>query len=277
VPVLIIDDNATNRRVLAEAVARWGLKASLATNAQDAIGMVQSAARAGAPFRLLLCDVQMPDMDGFALAERILSDPLLSTTRIILLTSGGQRGDGARCRELGVAGYLTKPVRQTELWATMTGVLGYGAAGQQQIAPITRHSVREHRAGLRILVAEDNAVNQQLVRRLLEKQDHAVVMVNNGREAIKATERQDFDLVLMDVQMPEMDGLEATAAIRNSESATGKHQQIVAMTAHAMSGDRERCLAAGMDGYLSKPIRAGELSEIVSTLQMEIGSSPERP
>ncbi len=276
VSVLIVDDNATNRRVLANAVTRWGLKASLAASAQDAILMVQSAASAGSPFALMLCDVHMPDMDGFELAERVLRDPILSAVKIILLTSGGQRGDGARCRELGVAAYLTKPVGQAELWAAMTEILEPRAVGQQQDAPFTRHSLREHRAALRILVAEDNAVNQQLVRRLLEKQNHAVVIVNNGREAVMATEGQSFDLLLMDVQMPEMDGLQATAAIRRAENETGKHQRIVAMTAHAMNGDRERCLAAGMDGYVSKPIRARELTEIISSLQVELCASPER-
>ncbi|MBZ5578814.1 MAG: response regulator [Acidobacteriia bacterium] len=277
VSVLIVDDNATNRRVLADTLTRWGVKASLAASAQDAILMVQSAASAGSPFTLMLSDVHMPDMDGFALAERVLRDPLLSVVKIVLLTSGGQRGDGARCRELGVAAYLTKPVGQAELRAVITEITGHGAVGQPQLEPITRHSLREHREGLRILVAEDNTVNQQLVRRLLEKQDHTVVMVNNGREAVLATERQTFDLVLMDVQMPEMDGMEATATIRATESATGKHQRIVAMTAHAMTGDRERCLAAGMDGYLSKPLRARELTEIISNLRLELCSSPERP
>ena len=277
VPVLIVDDNATNRRVLANAVTRWGAKASLAASAQDAILMAQSAASAGSPFTLMLCDVHMPDMDGFALAERVLRDPTLSAAKIILLTSGGQRGDGARCRELGVAGYLTKPVRQAELWSAVTGIMGHGAVGQQQVAPITRHSLREHRTGLRILVAEDNAVNQLLVRRLLEREDHAVVIVNNGRDAVMATGQQDFDLVLMDVQMPEMDGLEATATIRRAENATGKRHRIVAMTAHAMNGDRERCLAAGMDGYLSKPVRPIELTEIISSVRAKLCASPERP
>jgi len=144
------------------------------------------------------------------------------------------------------------------------------------IAPITRDSAPEHRAGLHILVAEDNAVNQQLVRRLLEKHDHAVTIVNNGQEAVRAIEQETFDLVLMDVQMPEMDGLEATTTIRKLENGTGKHQRIVAMTAHAMTGDRERCLAGGMDGYLSKPIRPHELIELTARLQAELGASLER-
>jgi signal transduction histidine kinase/CheY-like chemotaxis protein len=268
--VLIVDDNATNRRVLAESVTRSGLKASLASNAHDAILMLRSAAAGGAPFPLMLCDVDMPDADGFTLAERVLHDPILSDVKIVLLISGGLRGDGARCRELGVAAYLTKPARRSELLAAMTGVLGHAPAGQQQTAPITRHSLRERCAGLRILVAEDNAVNRQLAQRLLEKQGHDVHIVNNGLEAVRAVEQQDFDLVLMDVQMPELDGLEATAAIRRSEKATGRHQQIVAMTAHAMNGDRERCLDAGMDGYLSKPIRARELTQVINSLQLAL-------
>ena len=274
VPVLIVDDNATNRRVLADIVSAWGLRASLAADAQDAVLMLQSAARAGSPFPLMLSDAHMPGMDGFALAALVQRDLTLSGLKIILLTSGGQRGDGALCRELSIAGYLTKPIRHRELRDAIARVLCREANGQLGCPPVTRHSLREERPGLRILVAEDNSVNQQLARRLLEKQGHSVVICQNGQEAVRAVEQEEFDVVLMDVQMPEMDGLEATAAIRLAERATGRHQRIVAMTAHAMSGDRERCLAAGMDGYVSKPIRADELMEVVTG--PGVGSPPEK-
>jgi signal transduction histidine kinase/CheY-like chemotaxis protein len=272
VPVLIVDDNATNRHALADVVSRWGLRASLAADARDAVLMLQSAARAGSSFPLMLCDAHMPGMDGFALAALAQGDPQLSGVKIILLTSGGQRGDGALCRELSVAGYLSKPVRHRELREAIARVLRREGNGRQDGPPITRHSLREKRSGLHILVAEDNSVNQQLARRLLENQGHSVVICQNGREAVRAVQQEEFDVVLMDVQMPEMDGLEATEAIRMAERATGRRQRIVAMTAHAMSGDRERCLAAGMDGYVSKPIRADELMEVVTG--PGVGSTP---
>jgi CheY-like chemotaxis protein len=275
VPVLIVDDNATSGHALADVAAGWGLRASLAAGAQDAVLMLQSAARGGSSFPLMLCDAHMPGMDGFALAALVQRDPELSGVKIILLTSGGHRGDGALCRELSVAGYLTKPVRRRELREAIARVLCQEENGRQDRPPITQHSLREERSALRILVAEDNSVNQQLARRLLQGQGHDVVICQNGREAVRAVEREQFDVVLMDVQMPEMDGLEATAAIRMAERATGGRQRIVAMTAHAMSGDRERCLAAGMDGYVSKPIRADELMEVLSG--PGVGPTPGNP
>jgi CheY-like chemotaxis protein len=214
----------------------------------------------------------MPEMDGFALSERILRQPELSC-RIILLTSGGQRGDAARCRELGIAGYLTKPVRQGELQTAIARAVGHESGFRRDSELITRHSLQEHRAGLRILVAEDNAVNQHLVRRLLEKCRHTVRFVDNGVEAVQAAGEEDFDLILMDVQMPEMDGLEATARIRQAEKETGTRRRIYAMTAHAMSGDRELCLAAGMDGYLSKPIRTSEFAQVLAAVEAEVARS----
>ena len=273
VPVLIVDDNATSRRVLADTVTRWGMRPSLAANAHDAILALQTAANAGTPFPLVLCDVNMPDMDGCEFSERVLRDPGLRL-RIILLTSGGQSGEAVRCRELGFSGYLTKPVRQAELSAAIARALGRETTSQKQTELIKRHSTREHGAGLRILVAEDNAVNQHLLRRLLDKGGHRVVVVDNGEGALRAVEREGFDLVLMDVQMPQMDGLEATARIRQAEKATGAHRRIFALTANAMTGAREQCLAAGMDGYLSKPIRPNELAEIVAAVEAEVASSP---
>jgi two-component system sensor histidine kinase/response regulator len=270
IPVLIVDDNPTNRRVLADFVTGWGMRASIAASARDALEMLRSTASAGCPFPLILSDVHMPDMDGFALAEQVQRDERLAAMKVILLTSGGQRGDGTRCRDLGVAGYLTKPVRRSDLRAAIAAVLQPASADHPPDAPVTRHSLRENRSKLRVLVAEDNAVNQRLARRLIEKEGHTSVVVDNGLQALRALERQRFDLVMMDVQMPEMDGFEATAAIRKLEKATGGHQRIVAMTAFAMKGDRERCLESGMDGYLSKPIHVDELKETLARLESEI-------
>jgi two-component system sensor histidine kinase/response regulator len=209
--------------------------------------------------------MHMPKMDGFTLIERIRQTPELTAATIMMLTSAGHRGDAMRCHELGVAAYLLKPIRQSELREAIAKALG--SAGETGAIPlITRFSLQDERdpAGvLRVLLVEDNAVNQRLVTRLLEKRGHRVAIAGNGREALLVLEKERFDLVLMDLQMPEMDGFEATTAIRKKEKGTDIHQEIIALTAHAMAGDRERCLAAGMDGYLSKPIRPQELDTLL--------------
>jgi two-component system, sensor histidine kinase and response regulator len=226
---------------------------------------LSEARAAGQPFSLILTDMHMPKMDGFTLVEHIRKRPEVATATIMMLTSAGHRGDAARCRELGVAGYLLKPIRQSELREAIARVLG--AHTQNGAIPlITRFSLHDGRdpaTSLHVLLAEDNAVNQRLVVRLLEKRGHHVVVAGNGAEALTAMEKQEFDLVFMDVQMPEMDGLEATAAIREKEQTSGKHQPIIALTAHAMKGDREKCIAGGMDGYLTKPIRPQELDDVL--------------
>jgi two-component system sensor histidine kinase/response regulator len=212
-----------------------------------------------------LTDMHMPKMDGFTLVEQIRKRPELATATIMMLTSAGHRGDAARCQELGVAAYLLKPIRQSELREAIARVLGANAQNGA-IPLITRYSLhdgREPSATLRVLLAEDNAVNQRLAVRLLEKRGHHVTVVGNGAEAIAVMDNHDFDLVFMDVQMPEMDGLEATAVIRGKEKITGKHQPIIALTAHAMKGDREKCISGGMDGYLTKPIRPQELDDVL--------------
>jgi CheY-like chemotaxis protein len=262
VAVLVVDDNDANRRVLDATAARWGMKTTTARSATEALDLLHSAAASGSPFPLVLCDVHMPGKDGFYLAEQFSAD---RETKIILLTSAGQRGDSARCRELGIAGYLTKPVRQSELHAAIVAVLG---ARGKETTTVTRHSVREDRAqGQRILIAEDNVVNQQVIRRLVERQGHTAIVVDTGTKAIAALDEGEFDAVLMDVQMPEMDGFEATAEIRRREQLNGKRHTIIAMTAHAMSGDRERCLSAGMDDYLSKPIGLAQLNAALNRSQ----------
>ena len=224
-----------------------------------------SARESGAPYRLVLTDMHMPDMDGFTLVERIRQDPRLATATIMMLTSAGHRGDGERCKTWGVAAYLLKPVRQSELREAITRVLGARELAGA-IPLITRYSLQDSRDPadvLSVLLAEDNLVNQRLATRLLEKRGHRVTLAANGREALAALEKQAHDLVLMDVQMPEMDGLEATAMLRQGEKGSERHQPVIALTAHAMKGDQERCLAAGMDGYLTKPIRPQELDEIL--------------
>jgi signal transduction histidine kinase/DNA-binding response OmpR family regulator len=265
VKVLVVDDNRTNRRILEGMLRRWAMRSTCVEHGEDALAQLTGAREAGEPYGLILTDMHMPKMDGFTLIERIRQRPELSTATIMMLTSAGHRGDAARCQELGVAAYLLKPIRQSELREAVARVLG--AREQDGAIPlITRFSLqdaREPSAFLRVLLAEDNLVNQRLAVRLLEKRGHRVVVAGNGREALQALEKDSFDLVFMDVQMPEMDGLEATAAIRERETRSGLHQPIIALTAHAMKGDREKCLAGGMDGYLTKPIRPQELDDIL--------------
>jgi CheY-like chemotaxis protein len=228
--------------------------------------VLQEAARGGAGFGLLLVDAHMPDMDGFTLVQRIRQQLDVSKMTIMMITSAGQRGDAARCRELGIAAYLIKPIVQSQLFDAILDILSTKDQQAQQAPLVTRHSLREACPNLRVLLAEDNVVNQVLATRLLEKHGHSVVVASNGREALEELEKQKFDLVVMDVSMPEMDGFEATAAIREKEGVTGAHIPIIAMTAHAMKGDRERCLAAGMDAYISKPIQPSELYRAIKTV-----------
>jgi CheY-like chemotaxis protein len=208
----------------------------------------------------------MPDMDGFALAEAIKEDAAIATTPVIMLTSAGRPGDAARCRALRVAAYLTKPIKRSDLRAAILLALSGASTEQDRPALVTRHSLREARQSGRILLVEDNNINQLIAKRLLEKRGHQVVVVNNGHAALAALDDLTpaaFDCVLMDVQMPEMDGFECTALIREREQRTGCRLPIIAMTAHAMKGDEARCLAAGMDGYLSKPIQPDILLELI--------------
>jgi len=259
VSVLVVDDNLTNRRIVEGALIEAGMKSTAAANGWEALGALEDAHRAGRPFALVLIDAQMPQMDGFTLVEQIRGRKEWAVPTMMMLSSAGRRGDAARCRELGVAAYVTKPIVAEELLEAVRNVMRTRPQASAPTALVTRHSLREAATGLRILLAEDNVVNQQLAVRLLEKRGYQVMVTGNGREALNALAEGDFDLVLMDVQMPEMGGLEATAAIRLQEEATGWHIPIIALTAHAMKGDEERCLAAGMDAYLAKPVKANEL------------------
>ncbi len=265
-PVLVVDDNATNRRVLEGMLIGWRMIPTLVANSSEALAAVRFAQQSGRPFGLVLTDAQMPETDGFTLCERIRKDPAIAGATILMLTSAGQPGDAARCRDLGIAAYLTKPIKRSELRGAILLALGIQSADATRPAVVTRHSLRETRPTGRVLLIEDNLVNQFLARRLLEKRGHTVTVANNGREALAILEKEaftGFGCVLMDVQMPEMDGFECTAIIRRREQGTRSHLPIVAMTAHAMKGDEQRCLTAGMDGYLSKPIQADELFDIV--------------
>jgi two-component system, sensor histidine kinase and response regulator len=267
ISVLVVDDNATNRRILDEILTNWGMRPTLVDSGRAAIQALERAMKSGNRFELVLLDFQMPEMDGFQVAEQIKGHPELSATTIMMLSSVGERGDGQKCRDLGVAAYLTKPVRQSVLLDAVLLILARSAAGPVDTPDlITRHTLREEQRSLRILLAEDNQVNQVVATRILEKRGHTIVVVGNGREALAAFDRETFDLILMDVQMPEMDGREATIAIRERERVKGGHIPIIAVTASAMKGDRDRCFECGMDGYITKPIKYEILIEEVERI-----------
>jgi two-component system sensor histidine kinase/response regulator len=269
-PVLVVDDNFINRRILEELLRGWQMEPTLADGALAGQSHLHAAMTAGAPFPLLLVDAVMPDVDGFAFVEQIKRDTQTVQPAIIMLTSAGRRGDSVRCRELGIAAYLTKPVGQSELLNAIIQVLAAKPIVVTQTPLITLHSIREQKGGLHILLAEDNRVNQAVVRGVLGKRGHRIEIANDGREALEKIKNGSFDLVLMDVQMPVVDGFEATGLLREMEKTTGGHIHIIAMTAHALKGDRERCLAAGMDGYISKPFQIEDfLKEIESVPQLQ--------
>ena len=255
--VLIVDDNATNRRILHELLAGDGMVVGEAGGATEALDALRRAER---PYEFAIIDAQMPGTDGFGLAAAVQADPRLAVTRLVMLTSAGQRGDGERCRQLGIRGYLNKPIARSDLLEVLALLLAppvAPAAPTPGPEVITRHTIAESRRTLRILLAEDNPVNQQVAATMLRKRGHVVDIVADGRQAVDAVRARGYDILLMDVQMPEMDGLAATRAIR--EGPHGRDVPIVALTAHALAGDRERCLAAGMNGYLTKPFKAHDL------------------
>jgi CheY-like chemotaxis protein len=272
VTVLVVDDNVNSSRVLADTLARWGALPVIATTHPEAILKIEHHAKNGTPFRVILWDAHLPESDASRLPDWTFAGPD-SKPAWILLRSGGQRIN-SRCREFAAARRLTKPFRQAELLAAVMEALGLAqSAGQPAGARSTQLQRQSESAKLRILVAEDNAVNQALIRRLLEKWDHTVRIAGNGEEAVSAAEHEQFDLILMDVQMPKMDGIEATVRLRKSESVTGVRRRIYAMTAHAMPGDREECLKAGMDGYVSKPIRTPELQAVLNTVEADVSAA----
>ena len=251
-PVLVVDDNQTNREILEEMIENWRMKPTAAENGRAALEKLKRAHAGGEPFRLVLLDGHMPAPDGFEVAARIKQDPNLRGAAVILLTSAGLE-DASRAKAVGAGAALTKPVKQSELWDAIANALHLRGRQPANKSAATQRR-RTARQKLRILVAEDNPVNQDLAMHLLQRRGHSVILAENGRQALSAVERHKFDLVLMDVQMPEMGGFEATQAIREKEKSTGGHLPIIAMTAHAMQGDRQKCLDAGMDGYLTKPL-----------------------
>lgn len=263
-PVLVVDDNATNRKVLEDMIRGWGMTPTLAADGQQALDMLERRKRDESPFSVVLLDAQMPKYDGFSIAERIGRDSRYAGPIVIMLTSAGLRGDAARCRELGIKAYLHKPVRQSDLLEAIRMALGAQNQAKSDPSLITVHSLRQPHRRLHILLAEDNAVNQKLAVRVLEKRGHVVLVAETGKSALQTWEAQHFDLILMDMQMPVMDGMEATLAIRMRERDSGKHIPIIAMTASAMVGDKERCLEAGMDGYVSKPLDVKELFSVIN-------------
>jgi CheY-like chemotaxis protein len=260
--VLIVDDNATNRQILVRHAHAWRMESGVAVSGPDALDELRSAAGAGRPYQLVLLDVQMPDMDGMAVARAIKEDPLLRGTRIVILTSLAHHPEESNFRQIGISAYLTKPVKQSRLFDCIASAMD---SGLDPVSASKADGVRPADARpqtLRVLMAEDNPVNQKVALRQLAKLGYSADAVANGKEALDAIERLDYDVILMDCQMPEMDGYEATRRIRDIESsgAARRRHHIVALTAHALAGDREKCLAAGMDDYLSKPIRIDELA-----------------
>jgi len=254
--MLIVDDNQTNRRILREMLAAEGIKVDEVSTAAEGLEALRRVR-----YDIAILDVQMPDMDGFQLATAVRGEKKIARTNLLMLTSAGQRGDGERCRELGIRGYLTKPISRSDLLEALGTVLAGSPDETGSAEVITRHTIAESRASMRVLLAEDNPVNQQVAVAMLVKRGHEVQVVSNGREALDAVRAHDYDVVLMDIQMPEMDGFEATQAIR--ELPKGKDLPIIALTAHALSGERERCLSHGMTDYLAKPFKAHELFALV--------------
>jgi PAS domain S-box-containing protein len=257
--VLVVDDNGTNRRILQDMLTGWKMAPRQVENGEKALEMLRRAKAEGHPFKMALIDANMPEMDGFTLAEQIKSDAEIRETTVLMLSSSGIRGDALRCRELKLAAYLTKPIKQSTLLEAILLARGAHSDATEQLPLITHHSLKKTGRQYSVLLVEDNVINQKLGLRILENSGHKAKLANNGLEALKAVEKGRYDVILMDVQMPEMDGFQATAEIRKREAKTGTHTPIIAMTAHAMKGDKERCLEAGMDDYVSKPIKPDEL------------------
>lgn len=264
--LLVVDDNATSRRCLEDTLKNWRMNLRFADGSRTALDLMTAAKNAGTPFDLVILDANMPGMDGFELAEKIQGSEGLAGATIMMLTSVGIRGDAARCSKVGVAAYLVKPISRSELFDAITRVLSRQVLGEEEAQLVTRHSLREAPRGIRLLLAEDNPVNQMLAVRMLEKRGFSVQVAESGKKVLSILDNSapdDFALVLMDIQMPEMDGFEVTAAIREREKKTGRHIPIVALTAHAMKGDRERCIEAGMDDYITKPIRPKDIFGVI--------------
>ncbi|MCX5811871.1 MAG: PAS domain S-box protein [Proteobacteria bacterium] len=278
--VLVVDDNDTNQRVLKAYLYSWGCRCILTSSGIEALRQLRQAKSNNDPFDIAIIDMLMPGMDGETLGRIIKEDDDVKDIILVMLTSGGQRGDAARSKEIGFAAYLTKPVKSTQLFNCLATIIcGRQVTEKKEPAPfITKHSIREDaKRMVKILVAEDNATNQKVAVRILEKLGYRADVVANGKEAVVAVDMIPYNLVLMDVQMPEMDGFEATGIIRNKEKLNGTHMPIIAMTAHALKGDKERCIEAGMDDYVSKPIQPKELVAAIERCLSTLQSSRQKP
>jgi CheY-like chemotaxis protein len=275
--VLVADSNEINREIISEMLKNWGMNATRAESGREAINVLERAEKEGRPFRLAILDTAMPDMDGFEILERTQKKSGPECAVIMLISLNRHLADSERCRKLGVKYCLTKPIGQSELLDTIIAAITPKAAEEQFAQALVPEIKKTLTHALKILLSEDNAVNQKLAIRILEKAGHHVTLARTGREAVTAWENSGeagFDVLLMDIQMPDMDGMEATAEIRIREKKSGKHVPILAMTAHAMRGDRERCLASGMDGYISKPIHPVDLfAEIERCVGSQKGTS----
>jgi len=273
----VVDDNETNRKIVHEQVISWGMKNGQAEDGQSALEVLHQAAERGEPYDLAILDTQMPEMDGLQLARLIKADPAISSTRLIMLSSIGRRGEGEEARQASIEAYLTKPVRQSQLYDALATVMGTPTEEipvPEEKRLVTRHSLKEikTRFHARILVAEDNAVNQKVAVKMLERLGYRADVAATGLEAVEALSRIRYGAVLMDVQMPEMDGYEATTEIRQrEEGAQGRHTPIIAMTANAMQGDREKALETGMDDYISKPVSSEKLEAVLERWVPEEG------
>ncbi len=278
--VLLADDNKTNLLILEQMLNAVGMKITMTASGQEALKAFTEAQAANRPFDLAIVDMQIPHMDGLTLVETFRKGPFPHSTAIIILSSSSLREDSAKCQQLGIAAYLHKPIKQQQLLDTICSIFGCQDASSE-CSPeesLVGRSLSQRVRPLHILLVEDNIINQQLTLKLLEKEGHSAVVANNGKEAIEAFENESFDLILMDIQMPEMDGYEATAVIRERERESGRHIPIIAVTAHAMKGYREKCLAAGMNDYISKPVNINKLVSILyNNVLMNEGKESDNP
>jgi len=259
--VLVVDDNAATRRALRNALLHWNVRSSEARNASEAMAQLEYFSRTTTPVRIVITDLDMPESDGLYLVSMMRERIQTETTPVVLLSSAKQREDVERCRQASVSSYMVKPVRASELRDTLLQIVSFKPVASVE----SRQRMELSGGGLNILVAEDNPVNQLVMQRLLVKRGHRVVIAANGKAALDAVQSEVFDLVFMDVQMPVVDGFQATREIRRAEAGSASRTPIIALTAHAMSGDRERCLQAGMDAYMTKPVVPRELDD---TLRM---------
>ncbi len=273
--VLVVDDHAFTRMLLKELLTGWGMKPLLAADGQTALDHLKRIGRNGRPVTFCLVDAQLPDMDGFNLAELMSRSPQGPVPIIMMLTTVNTRDHTRKCREMRIGAFITKPLKRQEIQAAILRTLGHTASSEDlETRPAGKDGFSSRTQGCRILLVEDNLINQKVGTVVLEKLGHRVEVADNGRKALEILDTQTFDLILMDVQMPEMDGLAATHRIRKKERAGGKHVPVVAMTARAMKGDRDRCLAAGMDDYIAKPLKAEQLADTIDRILGRITSHP---